>query len=145
MWDSRDAELVQQMRDLGDPQAAVSKGILLSICRGLGSQLLFPGSPVDCCSEGDDQSTCRFIVILVYSTDRIDTTFKSTVSFKCNFRMQLTVFHVIEVPIHAVESYDILSARVIIVPAENSDGICNIGPSGSHRLHTASDHPLVNG
>ena len=34
---------------------------------------------------------------------------------------------------------------VMIVPAENSDGICNIGQSGSHHVHESSDHRLVYG
>jgi len=38
-----------------------------------------------------------------------------------------------------------LIARVVIVPAENSDGIRDIGPSGGHRVHKASDHRLVYG
>jgi len=38
-----------------------------------------------------------------------------------------------------------LIARVVIVLAEDSDGICNIGPSGGHRVHEASDHRLVYG
>jgi hypothetical protein len=32
---------------------------------------------------------------------------------------------------------------VMIVPAENSDGICDMGPSSGHRVHKASDHRLV--
>jgi hypothetical protein len=38
-----------------------------------------------------------------------------------------------------------LIARVVTVPAENSDRICDIGPSGSHRIHQASNHRLVYG
>jgi len=38
-----------------------------------------------------------------------------------------------------------LITRVVIVPAENSDGICDIWPSGSHRVYEASDHRLVYG
>jgi hypothetical protein len=34
---------------------------------------------------------------------------------------------------------------VVIVPAENPEGICTIGPWGVHREHEASDHRLVNG
>jgi hypothetical protein len=44
-----------------------------------------------------------------------------------------------------LESYQILIARVVIVPAENPNGICTIGPWGIHREHEASDHRLVNG
>ena len=36
-------------------------------------------------------------------------------------------------------------ARVVIVPAETSDGICDIGPSGGHPVHKASDHRLLYG
>jgi len=38
-----------------------------------------------------------------------------------------------------------LIARVVIVPGENCDGISNICPSGSVRVHMASDHRLVYG
>jgi len=38
-----------------------------------------------------------------------------------------------------------LIARVVIVPAEDSDGRCDIRPSGGHRVHKASDHQLVYG
>jgi len=38
-----------------------------------------------------------------------------------------------------------LIARIMIVPAKDSDGICDIGPSGGHRVHNASDHGLVYG
>ena len=38
-----------------------------------------------------------------------------------------------------------LIARVVILPAENSDGICDIGLSGGHRVQKASDHRLVYG
>jgi hypothetical protein len=39
----------------------------------------------------------------------------------------------------------VLIPQVVIVPAENSDGICDIGPSGGRHLHDASDHQLVYG
>ena len=38
-----------------------------------------------------------------------------------------------------------LTARVVIVQAENSDGICNIGLSGGHRVDEVSDHRFVYG
>jgi hypothetical protein len=38
-----------------------------------------------------------------------------------------------------------LIARVVIVPAENSDGICDIGLSRGYCIHQASDHRLVYG
>ena len=34
-------------------------------------------------------------------------------------------------------------AQVVIVPAENSDGIGDIRPSGGCRVNMASDHRLV--
>ena len=61
--DSRDAELVHEMRDLCESHAAYFEGIVFGIGRGLGCLLLFSQFPVDRSSEGDDQSTCRFIVI----------------------------------------------------------------------------------
>jgi len=36
-----------------------------------------------------------------------------------------------------------LIARVVIVPAENFNGICDIGPSGGLRVHKALNHRLV--
>jgi hypothetical protein len=38
-----------------------------------------------------------------------------------------------------------LIARVMLVPAENSDGISDIRPSGGHCIHEAADHQLVYG
>jgi len=38
-----------------------------------------------------------------------------------------------------------LIARVVIVPAQNPDGICDIGRRGSYRVHKASDHQSVYG
>jgi hypothetical protein len=38
-----------------------------------------------------------------------------------------------------------LITRAVIVLPQNSDGICDIGPSGGHRVHKASDHQLVYG
>ena len=76
MRGDRDAELVQEMRDLGGSHAAYSEGAVFGIGRGLGSRLLFSRSPVDRSSEGDDQSTCRFIVIRASSIVRIDITSK---------------------------------------------------------------------
>ena len=136
MRDSRDAELVQEMRDLCESHTAYSKGIVFGIGRGLGSRLLFSRLPVDRSSEGDDQSTCRFIVIWASSIVRIDITSKSAFSFET----QMPVLRAVEVPKHALESYHMLIARVVIVPAENSYGICDIGLSGGHRVHEASDH-----
>jgi len=36
-----------------------------------------------------------------------------------------------------------LNAQVVIVPAESSNGICDIGPSGGHRVHQASDYRMA--
>ena len=147
MRDRRDAELVQEMRDLRDSHAAYSKGIVFGMGRGLGSRLPFSRSPVDCSSAGDDQSTCRFIVIRASSIDRIDLTSKCAFSFSSEYSSgtQSPVICAVEVPKQAVESYHMLIAPVVIVPAENSDGICDIGPSGGHRVYKSSDHRLVYG
>jgi hypothetical protein len=59
--------------------------------------------------------------------------------------MQSPVLPDVEVPKHALESYHMLIARVLIIPAEISDGICDIGPSGSHHIHEASNHRFVYG
>ena len=81
MRDSRDAELVQEMHDLCESHAAYSKGIVFSIGRGLGSRLPLCRSPVNRSSEGDDQSTCQFIVIRASSIVRIDITSQCAFSF----------------------------------------------------------------
>jgi len=52
--DCRDAELVQEMRDLCEYHAANSKGIVFGIGQGLGSRHLVSGSPVDSSSECDE-------------------------------------------------------------------------------------------
>jgi hypothetical protein len=36
-----------------------------------------------------------------------------------------------------------VSAWVMIVLAQNTNGIFDIGPTGGHRVHSASNHPLV--
>jgi len=147
--DRRDAELVQEMRDLCESHAAYSKGIVFSIGCGLGIRLLLSRSPVDRSSEGDDQSTCQFIVIRASSIVRIDITSKCAISFssesssECSSKTQTPVLCAVEVRKHALESYHMLIARVQIVPADNSDGICDIGPRGNHRVHETSDHRLV--
>jgi len=145
--DSQDAELVQELRDLCVSHAAYSKGIVFGIGSGLRSRLLFSCSPVDRSTEADDQSTCRFIVIRASSIVRIDITSKCAISFssECSSKTQMSVLHAIEVLKHGLESYNMLIARVVIVPAENSDGICNITPSGGHCIYKASTHRLVNG
>jgi len=150
--DGRDAELVQAMRDLYESHAAYSKGIVFGIGRRLGSRLVFSPSPVDHSSGGDDQSTCRFIVIRASRIVRIDMTFKCAFFFvsecsfcKCCSKMQTPVLRAIEVPKHALEIYHMLIARVVIVLAANSGGICNIEPIGGHRVHKSSDHRLVYG
>jgi len=141
--DHWDAKLVQEMRDLCESHAAYSKGIVFGIGRGLGSRLLFSRSPVDRSCEGEDQSTCRFIVIWASSIVRIEITSKCTFCFSS--KTQSPDLRAVEVPKDALASYHMLNARVVIVPAENSDGICDIGPRGGHRVHEASDHRLVHG
>jgi len=143
MRDSRDAELVQEMRDLCESHTAYSKGIVFSIGGGLGSRLLLFWSPVNRSSEGDDQSTYWFLVIRASNIVWMNIT--SMCSFFFSSEMQSPVFVAIEVPKHAFESYHMLIAWVVIVPAENSDGICRIGPSGGYRVHKASDHWVVYG
>jgi len=160
--DRRDAELVQEMWDLCESHTAYSKGIVFGSGHGLGSWLLLSRSPVDRSSEGDDKSTCRFIVIQASSIVRIDITSKCAFSFsfssehafskfsseyssECSTETQLPVLRAVEVPKHPFESYHMLIARVVIVSAENSDGICDIGPSGGHRVHETSYHRLVYG
>ena len=138
MRDSRDAELIQGMRDLCEFHAAYSKGIVFGIGRGVGSRLLFSRSPVDRSSEGDDQSACRFIVIWASSIVRIDIASKCAISFPSE--TQSPVLRAVEVPKYALESYHMLIGRVVIVPAENCDGISDIGPSGDHPVHMASDY-----
>jgi len=151
MRDSWDAELVQEMRDRCESYAAYSKGIVFGIGRGLGSGLLSSRSQVDRSSEGEDQSTFRFIVIWTSSIVQIDITsqctfcFSSESSSECFSKRQSPVLRAVEVPKHALESYHLLIARVVIVPAENSDGICDIGSNGGHRVHQSSDHRLVCG
>jgi len=147
MRDSRDAELVQEMRYLCVSYSAYSKGIVFGIGHALGCRLLFSRSPVDHSSEGDDQSTCRCIVVWASSIVRIDITSKCAHSecafFKYSSITQRLVLCAVKVPKHALESYHILIARVLITVAENSDCLINIGPSGSRHIHQASDHRLA--
>jgi hypothetical protein len=133
------------MRDLSESHAAYSKGIVFSIGRGLGSRLLLSGPPVNRSSEGDDQSTRQLIVIGASSIVRIDISSKCAFSFssECSLEspseMQTPVLCAVEVPQYALESYHMLIARIVIVPAEDSDGICDIGLSGGHCAQKPSD------
>ena len=160
MKDSQDAELYQEMRDLCESHAAYSKGIVFGIGRRLGSQLLFAHSPVERSSECDDRSTCRCIVIRASSIAWIDIISKcafpscsdwsvskcsSECSSECFSEKQPPVLRAIEVPKHAFESYQMIMARVVIEPAENSKGQCDIGPNGGHCVRQASNHWLVYG
>jgi hypothetical protein len=140
------------MRDLCESHAAYSKGIVCGIGRGLGSRLLYSRLPVDHSSEGDGQTTCGIIVIRASSKVRINITSKWAFSYasectlyKCSSDTQSPVLRAVTVPKHLSESYHMLIAWVVIVPAENSDGICDIGPSGGHRLHKAYNHQSVYG
>jgi len=132
VWGICDAELIQEMQDLCESHAAYTKGIVFGIGHGLGSRLLFCRCLVDRSSTGDDQSSCRFIVIGASSIVQIN------ISTKCTFRFfsetQSPILHAVGVPKHSHESYRILIARVVIVPVENSDAICDNGPSGGHRV-----------
>jgi len=145
--DRRHAELVQEMRDLCESHTAYSEGILFGIGRGLGSQLLFSRSPVDRSSEGDDQSTCWSIVIRASSILRIDITSKCAFSFSSEWssETQTRVHRTVEVPKHALVSDHLVIARVMIVPAEDTDVICDIEPIVGHRVHKASNHRLIYG
>jgi len=79
--DSRDAGLLQEMRDLCESHAVYSKGIVFGIGCGLGSRLLFSLSLVDHSSEGDDQCSCQFIVIRASCVVQIDIMSKRAFSF----------------------------------------------------------------
>jgi len=69
-------------------------------------------------------------------------TSKCTFSFpsECCSESQMPVLRAVEVPKHWFASYHMLIVCLVIVPAENSDDICYIRPSGSHRIDTVSDH-----
>jgi len=150
-----DGELVQEMGALCESPAAYSRGRVLGISHGLGSWLLFSWSRVDHASKVDDQSTCRFIVFPASSIVRINITSKCTFSIssesssecssECSSAMQTPVLHAVVVPKHAFQSYHMLIAQVMIAPAENSDGICDIRPSVGHRVYNASGHWSVYG
>jgi hypothetical protein len=141
------------MRDLCESHAAYFKGIVLGINYELGSRLLFSRSPVDRTNEGDDQSTCRLIVIRASSIVCIDVSSRCTFSFQCtsectsecSSETQSAVLCAIEVPKQVLESYQMLIGRVVIVLAENSDGLCDLGRSGCLCVYKASDHLLVYG
>jgi len=141
MTDSWDPELVQMMQDLGESHAVYSEGIVFRISRGLGSQLLLSWTQVDRSSEGDDQSTCQLIVTRASSIVRMNITSKYT--FFYSSEMQSPFLRAVELPKQPFESYHILVTRIVIVPAENSDGICDIGLTGSQRVYRASDQRLV--
>jgi hypothetical protein len=57
--------------------------------------------------------------------------------------MQTPVIPAVEVPKHMFQNNHILITQVVIVPAENSDGIGDVRPSGSHRVHKLSDDGLL--
>jgi len=145
--DSRHVELVHEMRDLCESHAAYSKGIVFGIRRGMRSQPLLSPSSVNRSSTGDEQTTCRLIVMRASTMVLIDIASECTlsVSSKCSFETQTSVLHTIVVPKQVLQSYHMLMARVLIVPAENSDGRCNMGPSGGYHVHKASKHQLVYG
>jgi len=82
--DSREAELVQEMRDLCESHASYSKGIVFGISCRLGSWLLFSRSPINRSLEGDDQSTWKYIAIRASCIVRVDITSKWAFSFECS-------------------------------------------------------------
>jgi len=156
MRGSRDAELVQEIQHRCESHAAYSEGTVFGIGHGVGSWHLFSRSPIDRSSEGDDQSTCGFIVIWASSIIRNNITYKCAFSFssectfckcssECSSNTQSPVLRAVAVPKHALESYHRLIARDVIVPAENSDAIFDIGVSGGHCIYQASDRQLVYG
>jgi hypothetical protein len=51
----------------------------------------------------------------------------------------MIVRHVLEVSERNLGSYYMLNASLVIVPAENSDGLCRIGPKAGHQVHKLSD------
>jgi hypothetical protein len=64
---------------------------------------------------------------------------------ECSFETQSPVLHADEVLKRVHESYHMLIARVMIVPAENSDGIRNIRLRSGHCVLEDSDLRLVSG
>jgi hypothetical protein len=149
--DRRDAELIQEIRDLCESNTACSKGIVFGIGRGLGSRPRFSRSPVDRSSEGDDQFTCQCIVIRASCIVRIDITSKlafffssecsrSKSSYGCSSEAQSPVIRAVEVTKHSHENSDIVISRVVIIPAEKGDRICDTGPRNALRVCKASDH-----
>jgi len=64
---------------------------------------------------------------------------------ECNSQMHTPVLHAVKVRKHTLESYHGLVAPVLFVPAQYSDNICDIRPTGDLRVHEASDHQLVYG
>ena len=74
MRDRCDAELVQEVRELGESHAAHCKGVAFGIGHGLGSRLLLSRSLVDLSSEDDHQSTCGITVSWASRMIRMDVT-----------------------------------------------------------------------
>jgi len=67
MWDSRDTRLIQNMQELTESHPFCTRSIVFSIICGLGSRFLFSHSLIESCFEGDDWSTCRYIVLGAFS------------------------------------------------------------------------------
>lgn len=78
-------------------------------------------------------------------TSKCNMSFTYESCSKCYYAMQSPVLCAVEVPNHKLEGYQMLFTRVGIVPAQNSDGIGDIVPSGGHGVHMASDCQLVYG
>jgi len=143
--DRQDAQLIQIMRELTESHKAYSQCIVFSISCILCSWLLFLQSPVDCSFGGDDLSAWGFIVIQTFGMLWIDISSTSTLSlsFEWSSKLQSLGICTVELPNHLLEGYPILFAWIVIELAENSDGICCIGPSGSDHINTASYYGLV--
>ena len=148
---SRNTELVQVMWGLCQSDAAYSKGIVFGISQVLGSGLLSSRSPVDHSSEGEDCSTCRWIVTRASSVVRIDITSQCTFSFfsesfsEFSICMRSPVLCAIQVAKHTLGSYHMFFTHIMILPAGNCDGIGDTGQIGCHGAHTASDGRFVYG
>jgi len=141
------------MQELCESHAAYAYGVVSGVSCGLGSRLLISLSAVDHSSEGDDQPTCQFIVIRASTIVQIDIISKcafsissecsSEYSSECSSKMQSPVLCAVEVPKHRRGSNHMLISQVIIELVEKSDGICDSGPSGGHRVPEVSDQRLV--
>jgi len=133
------------MTDLSQSKAANSKNVAFSTGYGLGCQLLLSQSPIDHFFRADDQPTHWFIVIWASSLVQMEISSDCTFSCTCCWKMHTPILHAIEWQNHTHESYQILTALVLNLSAERSNGICNIWASGNLCQYQNSNHQLVNG